>query len=201
MKQKQSWLSQWLENRHPIPSPPAPSTAVGLTHTVLTLDKHVQCLPEENPVVLKATWPGEVAGRIVYCNINFCLIIDASEEWKKDTNYSVALFFHFPPPDPRGVGGSLWSLTLVEFCVIGRKAKNCLSKSGPWEDWPAEEMSLLGEMEAARKNKKSPMIGKDAMVCVSQVKDLTHPGSAVAGWRRDRRQRLLSTPKRLGPGT
>ena len=35
-------------------------------------------------------------------------------------------------------------------------------------------MSLLGEMEAARKNKKSPMIGKDAMVCVSQVKDLTH---------------------------
>lgn len=35
-------------------------------------------------------------------------------------------------------------------------------------------MSLLGEMEAARKNKKSPMIGKDAMVCVSQVKDITH---------------------------
>lgn len=136
MKQEQSWLSQWLENWHPAPSPPAPSTDVWLTHAVLTLDKHVQCLSEENPVVLRATWPGEVAGRIVYCNINFCLITNASEEWKKkkDTNYSVALLFHFPPPDPKRVGGSLCSVTLVEFCVTGMKVKSCLAKSGPWED-------------------------------------------------------------------
>ena len=105
-------------------------------HTRCSLWINVQCLSEENPVVLRATWPGEVAGRIVYCNINFCLIIDASEEWKKkkDTNYSVVLLLHFPPPDPRREGGSLCSLTLVEFCVIGMKVKSCLSKSGPWED-------------------------------------------------------------------
>lgn len=65
-------------------------------------EKHVQCLSEECPVVLKARWPGKVAGRIVYWNI--CFVIAASEEWKKDTNYFVALFFCFSPLAPRGWG-------------------------------------------------------------------------------------------------
>ena len=50
-------------------------------------------------------------------------------------------------------------------------------------------MSLLGEMEAARKN-KSPMIGKDAMVCVSQVKDITH--ALAVPWQCPGRQEMPS---------
>lgn len=61
-------------------------------------------------------------------------------------------------------------------------------------------MSLLGEMEAARKNKKSPMIGKDAMVCVSQVKDLTH--ALTVPWQQETRSRKAKATqhtKEAGP--
>lgn len=167
------------------PSPPAPSTDVWLTHWVLTLGKHVPCLSEDNPVVLRAMQPGEVAGRMIDCNINFCLIIGLQRNEKKkkkqDTNYSVALFFHFPPPDPRRRGGSLCSLTLVEILCYRNERKKLFIKVRPLREVSLQKTSLLREMEAARKNKKSPMIGKDAMVCVSQVKDITH--SLAVPWQ------------------
>lgn len=74
-------------------------------HTRCSLWINVQCLSEENPVVLRATWPGEVAGRIVYCNINFCLIIDASEEWKKKKIPTICCFVtSFSPSWPKAGG-------------------------------------------------------------------------------------------------
>lgn len=166
------------------PSPPAPSTDVWLTHWVLTLGKHVPCLSEDNPVVLRATRPGEVAGRIVDCNINFCLIIDASEEWKKNkTRYQLFCCFvlSFPPSWSKAEG---WFFVLPHFSGIlcyRNERKKLFIKVRPLRRLACRKTSFLGEMEAARKNKKSPMIGKDAMVCVSQVKDITH--SLAVPWQ------------------
>lgn len=204
MKQEQSWLSQWLENWHPAPSPPAPSTDVWLTHAVLTLDKHVQCLSEENPVVLRATWPGEVAGRIVYCNINFCLITNASEEWKKKKGYQLFCCFVISfSPSWSKAGGRFFVLRHFSGILCYRhESKKLFSKVRSLRRLACRRDVLVGGNGSSKKEQESHDWEGHYGLCLTSQGHHPRPGSALAGRRCHLgRQRLLSTPQRLGPGT
>lgn len=141
------------------PHRPAPSTDVWLTHWVLT-GKHVPCLSEDNPVVLRAMQPGEVAGRIVDCNINFCLIIDASEEWKK-TKQDTQLFCCF-------CSFISWSKAEGWFFVphfsgilcYRNERKKLFIKVRPLRRLACRKTSFLGEMVQQERTRRVPWLGR-----------------------------------------